>query len=190
MSTQTMKQRLEALESWRDAGVNALAGTPTISDRVDALESRLAVVESRGVYKPTPPESPDLPELTPIISGERFAIDEKARTFRDVEIGLTWQLDMAEGMTWQRANEYAAGLQLAGGGWRLPTIQELLTLVDHEAAGPATWPALRQYTPCDCVWSDTQSPQGGAGSVWFVSFYNGYSGYHGVDNGNRVRCVR
>jgi formylglycine-generating enzyme required for sulfatase activity len=49
-------------------------------------------------------------------------------TVRSVKVGdLEWQADVPEQkMTWAEAKAYAARL---GGGWRLPTRAELLTLV-------------------------------------------------------------
>ena len=49
---------------------------------------------------------------------------------------LEWQADVPDKrFTWKEAKDYAASL---GDGWRLPTIKELLILVDYES-GNSAW---------------------------------------------------
>ncbi len=49
-------------------------------------------------------------------------------TWKDSSSGLTWQNPPAEGyMTWSEAKQYCSDLD--GGGWRLPTIGELRSLI-------------------------------------------------------------
>ena len=52
-------------------------------------------------------------------------------TWTDPESGLTWQVAPTTGgqMNWSDAKAYCAGLALDGGGWHLPTIGELRTLI-------------------------------------------------------------
>ncbi len=53
-------------------------------------------------------------------------------TVTDNATGLVWQqADSAKIMTREQAQAYCANLTLAKGGWRLPNIKELLSLVDH-----------------------------------------------------------
>jgi hypothetical protein len=103
-----------------------------------------------------------------------------------VRVGnLEWQSDISpKKMTWQEAKDYAASL---GGGWRLPTREELLTLVDDTKYNPA----CSVFPDCPSDWFWTSTPWAGSSSfAWFVYFTNGTANYFDVGSYNRVRCVR
>ncbi len=51
--------------------------------------------------------------------------------------GLQWQDDEIDNSEWATAITYCTNLPLDGGGWRLPTIEELETLVDRGTSYPA-----------------------------------------------------
>ena len=50
-------------------------------------------------------------------------------TWTDLTSGLTWQNPAVSHITWKEAVQYCANLSLNGGGWRLPTISELRSLI-------------------------------------------------------------
>ena len=51
-------------------------------------------------------------------------------TWKDPTSGLTWQVTPTGGtMSWSEAKAHCAGLSLDGGGWRLPKIGELRSLI-------------------------------------------------------------
>jgi len=59
-------------------------------------------------------------------------------TVTDRVTGLAWQKADGSEMTWSKAREYAEGLVLGGhGDWRLPSAQELFSLLDHGRHEPA-----------------------------------------------------
>jgi len=62
----------------------------------------------------------------------------------DTKTGLMWQKETApRTYTWQEAVEYCKNLTLAGyDDWRLPTIEELFSIVDYERFRPAIDPVL------------------------------------------------
>jgi hypothetical protein len=108
-------------------------------------------------------------------------------------------LDMQTGLTWQRALEpsshdhasaltYCAGLALAGGGWRVPSINELESLVDVSQQDPAINPIVFPNTPSSLHWSrDIQVADNSQG--WTVDFGTGTVA-RSLQTALPVRCVR
>lgn len=72
------------------------------------------------------------------------------------------------------------------GKWRLPTIQELLSIVDYTKCKPAT--NMEGIKP-DYYWSSSPSVSDSS-RAWFVTFYYGYGYFNYKSNSNYVRCVR
>ena len=72
---------------------------------------------------------------------------------RDNVTGLEWQQDTAPGTyTWQEALDYCDGLSLGShDDWRLPTLQELSSLVDSSRINPAIDPLFN--TVASSYWS-------------------------------------
>ena len=127
---------------------------------------------------------------------------------RDNVTGLEWVQDgnlmasrdpdfdndgTAEGaVTWQAALDYMVKLNgeeyLGYSDWRLPTIEELSTLVDAGRYNPATDPVLN--TVADNYWSSTIEAST-VDSAWHVFFYDGGVG-HCLKDANYlyVRAVR
>jgi hypothetical protein len=103
---------------------------------------------------------------------------------------LTWQRDVdATLRTWNDAKTYCATLALAGGGFRLPNMKELQTLIAENAADPAIDATAFPGAPSESFWSATPLAADAAES-WFVSFYNGVAYTSLVDHTYRARCVR
>jgi len=101
-----------------------------------------------------------------------------------------WQKDTAPGTyTWQQALTYCENLTLTGyKDWRLPNINELVTLVDYSRHSPAIHPVFID-TMTYLYWSSTTN------SSWYyraevVDFNDGYAG-GGMKSGSwYVRAVR
>ena len=113
----------------------------------------------------------------------------------DTATGLTWMMavpttggdDGAGGYAWANAGAYCPTV---GAGWRLPTLKELLTLVDvSSSAGPTIDGAAFPDTPAEGFWSSTRSA-GTTNIAWFVTFGYGGTGNDFVTHMYRVRCVR
>lgn len=84
---------------------------------------------------------------------------------------------------------YCSELKLVGeGGWRLPTMAELVSTIDsahNEGQRIAPW--FQNTSPW--FWSGT--PSVSPGSAWYVNFYYGSRENSVVANNiGRVRCVR
>ena len=118
-------------------------------------------------------------------------------TVLDTETGLTWQQAVpAELYLWggpgcvgcSFASVYCAGLALDGGGWRLPTMRELQTLVDETKSDPAIDTNYFPGTPAEAFW--TSSPGLEQQFTWVVNFGAGNSGRDVATQQRRVRCVR
>src|SRR4051812_8231707 len=76
------------------------------------------------------------------------------KTVKDNLTGLVWQQSVDSGMyNWDDAKTYCQQLQLDGGGWRLPTCNELLTLVDPTQSSPALIDSTAfRNTPATYFW--------------------------------------
>ena len=104
----------------------------------------------------------------------KYTVNEAAGTVLDTETGLTWQREVsADVYTWAAAKSYAARMDLDGGGWRLPTVEELFGLVDRTRINPAIDTVAFPNTPIEYFW--TVTPWVAGGSAWFVSFDDGFS---------------
>lgn len=107
--------------------------------------------------------------------------------------GLEWQ-DDAEAKTvtktWAEAQTYCANLSLDGGGWRLPTVQELQSIIVDGAHNPSIdTTAFVNYTTSSYYWSSTTSAYF-TSYAWIVNFYDGYTSSYSESSTYYVRCVR
>ena len=108
-------------------------------------------------------------------------------TVIDEQTGLVWQRSHSpERMTWEKARDYAKSL---GDGWRLPTVQELVSIVDYKRLDPAIDLDLFPRTPSLYFWSSS-SYAGNPDAAWNVAFNNGHVVQDTKVNANYVRCVR
>jgi hypothetical protein len=112
-------------------------------------------------------------------------------TVLDTGTGLTWQRDVdATLYTWADAGTYCAALSLEGGGWRVPSMKELQTLLDARTMSPAIDPTFFPGTPVESFWSSS-SWVDDPGFAWNVNFSLGYTRHKlTIDTPLRVRCVR
>jgi hypothetical protein len=113
-------------------------------------------------------------------------------TVADNKTGLVWQqVGSASTYTWPDAGTYCTSntAGLPGTGWRLPSLNELQSIVDDSRQGPCLDPTAFAGEPADLFW--TSSPVvGAAGSAWLVAFGNGATGSTAATTAHRVRCVR
>ena len=112
---------------------------------------------------------------------------------KDTKLGLMWQ-DNREAKTtkktWKNAKRYCRNLSLAGySDWRLPSYNELLTIVDYDRYDPAIIPLFTNVTSNNGYWSSSECVPV-AKYAWQVYFYNGYANDDSKSNEYFVRCVR
>lgn len=89
-------------------------------------------------------------------------------------------------------NYNPTGTNVCGSGWRLPTVFELMTIVDYGTYSPAInatfFPETRLYS----YWTSTSYAQAPSANAWAVNFGSG--NVNDGDSGKRdslyVRCVR
>lgn len=113
--------------------------------------------------------------------------DNSDGTVTDSSAKLTWQQEVpTDTFTWDDAVTHCTGLDLVGGGWRLPTLDELKTLVDAQFAPAKIDPLFFPDTPAAQFW--TASPNGGS-QHWYVDFQSGLPNARSGAMLN-VRCVR
>lgn len=92
--------------------------------------------------------------------------------------------------TWDQAKNYCAKLPLAGGGWRLPTVTELETLVDDGNPAPAIDIKSFPETQPRHFWTSSRRVDQPQDQAWFVNFSTGYSNISRMNEMYLVRCVR
>ena len=130
----------------------------------------------------------------------------------DSSTGLQW-MRCSQGQRWNgatcsgEATKYTwyEAQRIAPAGWRLPTKDELVTLVYCSSGKPAYWKTASEAcggasskptigntafpnTPADSFWSS--SPHYGAGYAWFITFDYGSVGYGDKSSPHYVRLVR
>jgi hypothetical protein len=92
-------------------------------------------------------------------------------------------------MTFKTAFKYCEGLELGDKKWRLPTVSELMTLIDHNKIDPAIDKSFFPDTQFLGYWTST-SYAGNVQWVWYVDFYNGSLEKSSQDmDAKLVRCV-
>jgi len=129
----------------------------------------------------------------PKISEGRFVLVLDDEAVLDRETGLVWQKS-ADDVTqnWYEAQSYCYTLELGGRkGWRLPTIDELTTLIDPDQTDPAL-PGGHPFTGSNLLsdyWSSTTDAYN-TSYAWRVGFYDGGVGGYGKSKGCYVRAVR
>jgi hypothetical protein len=119
----------------------------------------------------------ELTEQTVIIPGTRLP-------------ALQWQRKEPGKKPQADAIEYCADLTLDGkSDWRLPTIQELFTLIDFSKKNPAIDKTLFPAAEPRYYWSSTLLTDRES-SGWYVLFYSGGIGYDKTTGMGYIRCVR
>jgi hypothetical protein len=113
-------------------------------------------------------------------------------TVYDTKTKLTWQQTISPTTySFADATTYCTnlGASLGGAGWRVPTIKELQTILDHsQVSGPLIDTTAFPSTPLHYFWSST--PQVGTSSgPWVVDFGLGNVTLPGMSTSNNVRCL-
>jgi hypothetical protein len=114
-----------------------------------------------------------------------------AGTVIDTKTGLTWQQGVGPGANWANAKTYCAGLSLAGTGWRLPTMKELLTILDVLRSGAPYIDQTAFPGPAAAFWSSTPyAPSSGNAWIVYTTALSSANYFLSVSSSTTVRCVR
>jgi hypothetical protein len=107
-----------------------------------------------------------------------------ATTVFDTKTKLTWERSWTDLLTYEGASDRCAKL---GGGWRLPTVKELFTIVDYTAPQPGVLIDTDAFGPGGDgnFWSTVPN---GTEPIQCVSFLSGRNGCS--PDQNLSRCVR
>ena len=147
------------------------------------------------------------PESIPASTPNSQLQDNGDGTITDRKTGLIWKQcqegqsgsDCASGgvetFTWQQALQRAQTVNSSGGfagfsDWRLPTIKELSSLVEHQCVDPAI--NLTRFPNASNHWLLSSSTVAGdADGAWLVFFDNGHTGWNDkYYYSGRLRLVR
>ena len=97
-------------------------------------------------------------------------------SINDTRTNLEWFVGPDRNTTWYDAQQWTTGLQACGGGWRMPTLEEIRTLYDPGSTAGTGYYTRGQYWPAHMdaifngigggswVWSDQPTGDGNARS--------------------------
>ena len=147
------------------------------------------------------------PESIPASTPDNQLIDNSDGTVTDSKTGLIWkkcvegvsgdncEIGTPDNFTWQKALQQPSIINNRGGfaghtDWRLPNINELVSLVEEQCSDPAINLNRFPNTPSSYVWSCSPSAEVSS-YVWYVYFGSGNSS-DGIlrDDSYAVRMVR
>lgn len=124
--------------------------------------------------------------------------DGSSSEIKDTKTGLTWDRFKVKKLTLDGADLYCGSTVFPSAGGRLPTVKELLTLVDEEphaayenlkyvdkAIDPSAFPEPQMPTDAPYMTSTTD----GKGNVWTVEFTAGTTKLLPATTTLNVRCV-
>ena len=153
-----------------EAGIIAIS----MSNHLDTIEQAYFVAGFQEAIKYIDQE--DKPE-------ERFI--KKGDYYLDTKTNLEWMEYDYGPMVWEEAMEFCLKLE---GGWGLPSIEELSSLVDHEKLEPAT---VLPGIVSSCYWSSDFLATGPhTTNSWSVDFKHGSSVYKSNSHYFYIRPVK
>ena len=125
-------------------------------------------------------------EPRPHVGTSRFELSADGTYVIDHKTGLMWARDESKRGDYASAEKHCAELRLGGfDDWRLPTLDELQSIVDRTRYNPAIDSGVFK-TNGNWTWTSSEyaGNPGPSGSVWIVGFY-----YGGVDYYHRLSAA-
>jgi hypothetical protein len=194
------------LAAFPDTPWNGQFWTSTLDARSASLQWDISIYEgdpetlpTTGLVRCVHPRA--LPELCAVAGDAptgRYVLASGVVT--DTVTGLTWQqIPPGSGYPWSgaggpgSAQAYCQSLHLGGftSGWRLPSVKELVSIVDVYQGSPAVDPSAFPNTATERpYWTSTLNAIT-AGGAWAVDFSTGAPNYYVTTSTSlNVRCVR
>ena len=157
-----------------------------------AVSTATAQTTANGPYYATPSWDQTLPSNTRFIVLSNMG----SNAVLDRETGLVWERSPSHGGTWNSAQDYCNALSVGNRkGWKLPTIQELGSLVDTSVP-PTNLPSGHPFTnvnantPYFSATNHHAGPLFGSPSVWALFFAGGGPALAFKNNTIAAWCVR
>jgi len=126
-------------------------------------------------------------------SGATVLHNKTGLTWQRCSIGQTWSSTTCTGIatthTWSQALNAAKNNTGAGGGWRLPNISELASIVEIGCSNPSVNVSVFPAT-VSSTYLTGSTISGSTTAMWVIDFTAGIFGGRGKDVINRVRLVR
>lgn len=125
-------------------------------------------------------------------NAQSYDVTSFAGVVIDSITSLQWQQAVdPSSHSWADASALCDGLTLTGGGWRLPSRIEVLSLVDFTILNPGIDINAFPDTPTDFFWTSSTFA-GDPTLAWHVNFKfgDGFVDKSGKTLAHRVRCVR
>ena len=164
------------------------------------LRSKPIITSDENLFNPQALSLNIGPDWNPVEYIEvQNRFEEQGEVIFDEATGLMWQkAGSMNSMTYTEAWEYVRRLNLAGGfagykGWRLPTVEELLSLIEPQRQSNDQYINPVFDATQIWVWSmDIRQikDEDSAESAWEVDFYVGSVGWSYFYYTRYVRCVR
>lgn len=178
LSSAAVTHKIKELKIPQGASVEEIASQIT--------DSILLVVSSR------PSSSRPSSSSSNIMNRDGVYVAYSNGIVRDTNTGLEWKVGPDRDMVWDEARSWVESLNLDGGGWRMPTVDELAGLYKKGKGGRNMTPLLK--TSGWWLWSDAITIKNtGLSIVWNFNFYDGSRAsyfFPGSDGNARVFAVR
>jgi len=145
--------------------------------------------DSRWANWPVPNSAADCEAGAP---NPQTYTDNGDMTVTDGVTQLMWQENIDTSTTQADAATYCSNLTLAGHkDWRLPSLPELLSIVDYSRSSPSIDPTYFPKTPASGHFWTSTLVAGSTTKGYDVSFlYGGFDGNNTLSSKLWVRCVR
>jgi hypothetical protein len=170
-------------------GCTAAATSPCSSGLVCERPGGAVCADPNWAEWPVPNDALDVNNGAPNLEGYTDNLDG---TVTDKVTGLMWQQTVPTStFTQTAAAQYCPTLTLGGhNDWRLPSIIELVSLVDFSATGAAISGGAFPGTPAASFWSANSVISTLGAALYSVNFADGSTNYQGSGVADNVRCVR
>ncbi len=130
--------------------------------------------------------SPSISAAKDITGDDRFVANDNGVVY-DRNTSLEWYAGPDKDTNWNKAKQWVERLQVAGGGWRMPTGEELKTLYEKNVGTRNMTPLLK--TTGWWIWSGETK---GSSSARLLAFDDNYDNwfYQGTSKNVRGFAVR